>query len=86
MIKTTATISGMVCGMCEAHINDAVRAAFQVRKVRSSRAKGETEILSDTPLDKEKLRQVIAAAGYVMLSSNEQTMEKRSLLGTLLRR
>ena len=28
MIKTIAHVEGMVCGMCEAHINDAVRKAF----------------------------------------------------------
>ncbi len=86
MIKTTAIVSGMVCGMCEAHINDAVRAAFPVRKVRSSRSKGETVILSDAPLDREKLRQTIAAAGYIMLSASEETEERRSLLDSILRR
>lgn len=25
MIKTTLKIDGMACGMCESHINDAVR-------------------------------------------------------------
>ena len=71
MVKTTVSISGMICGMCEAHVNDAVRAAFPVKKVRSSRSKGETVILSEAPLDKEKLRQTIAGAGYIVLSINE---------------
>ena len=71
MVKTTVSISGMICGMCEAHINDAVRAAFPVKKVRSSRSKGETVILSEAPLDKEKLRQMIAGAGYIVLSISE---------------
>ena len=35
MIKTTVKISGMACAMCEAHINDAVRGAFPVKKVTS---------------------------------------------------
>ena len=58
MIQTTLNISGMMCSMCEAHINDAVRAAFPVRKVTSSQSKGETVILSDAPLDMEKLKYV----------------------------
>ena len=86
MIKTTATVSGMICGMCEAHVNDAVRAAFPVRKVRSSRTKGETEILSDAPLDIEKLRETIAGAGYIMLSAKEETEEKKPLFSRLLKR
>ena len=71
MVKTTVSISGMICGMCEAHVNDAIRAAFPVKKVRSSRAKGGTVILSEAPLDKEKLRQTIAGAGYIVLSISE---------------
>ena len=36
MVKITVGIEGMACGMCEAHINEAVRNAFQVKKVTSS--------------------------------------------------
>ena len=28
MIRTTVKVDGMMCGMCEAHINDAVRRAY----------------------------------------------------------
>ena len=83
MIKTTVEISGMVCGMCEAHINDAIRAAFPVKKVASSRAKGETVILSEAPLDRQKLKQTIAATGYITLSVREETAEKKSLFARL---
>ena len=51
MIQTTVQVSGMACSMCEAHINDAIRAAFSVEKVSSSHSKGETVILSQEPLD-----------------------------------
>ena len=44
MIKTTLTIDGMMCSMCEAHVNDAVRDALQVKSVKSSHKKGTTEI------------------------------------------
>ncbi len=83
MIRTTLKISGMMCGMCEAHINDAVRAAFPVKKVTSSRAKGETVILSETPLDRQKLKQTIAATGYIMLSVSEETAAMKSPLAWL---
>ena len=32
-------IDGMMCGMCESHINDVIRKNFQVHKVRSSHKK-----------------------------------------------
>lgn len=50
MIKTTVQVEGMMCGMCESHVNDAVRKACQVEKVTSSHGKGETVILSQQPL------------------------------------
>ena len=28
MTKTTLKIDGMMCGMCESHVNDAIRKAF----------------------------------------------------------
>ena len=75
MIRTTVQVSGMVCGMCEAHVNDAVRSAFSVKKVTSSRSAGKTVILSENSLDIEKLRQVINATGYIMLSADEERMD-----------
>ena len=30
MIQTTLQIDGMMCGMCESHVNDAIRNAFAV--------------------------------------------------------
>ena len=47
MKKTILTIDGMMCGMCESHVNDAIRANFNVKKVRSSHAKNRCEILSE---------------------------------------
>ena len=84
MIRTTVQISGMICGMCEAHVNDAIRAAFQVKKVSSSRSKGETVIESEKPLDREKLRQVISNTGYLMTSAIEEEITKKSLIRSIL--
>ena len=67
MIKTTMTVSGMTCGMCEAHVNDAIRAALPVKKVTSSRKKKETVIESEAPLDPEKIRDTIEKTGYIYL-------------------
>ena len=35
MEKIVVKVDGMQCGMCEAHVNEAVRAAFPVKKVTS---------------------------------------------------
>ena len=51
MYQTTVGVDGMMCGMCEAHVNDAVRKAFPVKKVTSSHGRGQTVILSEQALD-----------------------------------
>ena len=64
MIQTTLSIDGMMCGMCESHINDCIRRSFAVKKVSSSHGKGQTVILSEEPLDEDKLKDVIKEPGY----------------------
>ena len=79
MIKTTVSVDGMACGMCETHINDAIRAALPVKKVTSSHTKRETVILSDARLDHEAVKRAITGAGYTPLSVTEQAVEKKGL-------
>ncbi|MBQ3393907.1 MAG: heavy-metal-associated domain-containing protein [Oscillospiraceae bacterium] len=66
MYRTEVQVDGMMCSMCEAHINDAVRKNLAVKKVSSSRRKKRTEILSESPLDEEKVRKAIADTGYIV--------------------
>ena len=62
MTETTVKISGMMCGMCEAHICDVIRARFAVRKVTASHSKGQAVILSENGLDEAALRQALLGA------------------------
>ncbi len=68
MTQTVLKIEGMACGMCESHVNDAIRNNFSVKKVKSSHKKGETVIKSEQPIDAEKLKKVIADTGYTLVS------------------
>ena len=47
MYKTTVKIDGMMCGMCESHVNDAIRAKMSEEPVHK---KGEAVIISETEL------------------------------------
>ncbi len=79
MVKTTLKIDGMMCGMCEAHMNDAIRAAFKVKKVTSSHAKGETVVISEDKLDEDKLRETVKATGYTLVDIASEPYEKKGL-------
>lgn len=77
MLKITMGIDGMMCGMCESHINDAIRREFKVKKVTSSHAKKQTVILTEKPLDEDKLRKVIDDIGYKVTSIETSEEEKK---------
>ena len=77
MIRTTVGIEGMMCGMCESHVNDAIRKSFDVKKVSSSHSKKKTEIISEEAIDEDKLRAVIYETGYTVLSVESEPYKKK---------
>ena len=78
MLEITLKIDGMACGMCEAHVNDAIRQAFKVKKVSSSHSKGETVIIAEE-IDDERIREVIEKTGYKLVEIQKAPYEKRGL-------
>lgn len=83
MIQTTVKVDGMMCGMCETHVNEAVRKALAVQKVTSSHTKGETVILSEEALDEQKLRDAINATGYEVKGVSSAPYEKKGFFSFL---
>lgn len=81
MWKYTVQVDGMMCGMCESHVNDAVRRAFPVKKVSSSRNKRETVVVAEGELDEQALRSVISATGYDVGDIQKEPYVKRGLFG-----
>ena len=77
MWKYTVQVSGMMCGMCESHVND----AFAIKKVASSRSKGETTVVTEQKLDEDALRNAIAATGYEVGEIRKEPHVKRGLFG-----
>ena len=69
MIKTTMKMEGMMCSLCEAHINDVIRKVVPgAKKVSSSHAKGEASFLSEEAVDVKLLKNAVAATGYTCTS------------------
>lgn len=79
MWKYTIEVSGMMCGMCEAHTNEAIRRAFPVKKVTSSHKKGQTIIVTETELDEMTLEKIIEDLGYNMGSVHKEPYQKKRL-------
>lgn len=66
MVQYTLKIDGMMCGMCETHINDCIRTHFKAKKVSSSHRKGETVFVTESEINPEVLQHVIAETGYIL--------------------
>ena len=82
MIKTTMKIDGMMCGMCEAHICDAIRKAIpEAKKVTASKSKKEASFLTDEAVDNDFLKAAINATGYTCLGIASVPYEKKGLFG-----
>ncbi len=86
MKKITVEIDGMMCGMCESHVNDCVRENFDVGKVTSSHSKGETVIITENDIDEAKLREAVNKTGYKVVSIKEEPYEKKGLFSGLLKK
>ena len=67
MIKTTMKIDGMMCGMCEAHVCDAIRKAVPAAK--------------KVIVNNDSLKAAIDVTGYTCLGIESAPFEKKGLFG-----
>ena len=82
MIRTTLKIDGMMCGMCEAHVCDAIRKTVpSAKKVTASRSRKEASFLTDEAVDTAGLKAAVEATGYTCLDVSSAPYEKRGLFG-----
>ena len=84
MIRTTMKIDGMMCGMCEAHVCDAIRKAVPgAKKVAANRGKKEASFLTEEAVDTDSLKTAIDATGYTCLGIESAPWNKKALFGWL---
>ena len=85
--RYTLKINGMMCGMCEAHVNDVVRKNFNIKKVTSSHSKNQTIIISDNELDEEQLKSKIGETGYIVEEvKKEDNVKKKGFFQKLFKK
>ena len=83
MTEIVVKVGGMQCGMCEAHVNDTIRATLPVKKVSSSHAKGETVIITDAEITDVSIKEAIEKAGYESGEITRKPYEKKGLFSFL---
>jgi len=85
MKKYILTIDGMMCGMCEAHINDVVRknANVKISNLNSNHQKKLTTFVSGEDLDIDKIVDSIKEIGYQVADVKCEDYEKKSLFAKI---
>ncbi len=78
MLKIVMKIDGMACGMCEAHVNDALRRVDGVKKTSSSYSKGQSEVIAEDTVDTDRLRAEVEQTGYKVLSISAVPYDKHT--------
>lgn len=70
-----------MCGMCESHVNDAVRKAADVKKVTSSHRSGETIIIAEEGINENTIKKAIEETGYEVKEITSEPYKKKGLFG-----
>lgn len=77
MVKTIIKIEGMACGMCESHMNDAIKNKFKVKKVSSSHTDKESVVISEEILNEDEVKKAVEDTGYTFISMSSEPYEKK---------
>lgn len=76
------TVEGMMCGMCESHVAEALRKVPGVEKASASRSKREARVVCGSDVTDEALLAAVNATGYEASNVREEAdRPKKGLFG-----
>ena len=81
MVQITVGVDGMACSMCEAHVSDAIRKAFPVKKVTASHTKGQAVIVAESEIAEADIAKALEPTGYRKVSYSCAPYQKKKLFG-----
>ena len=76
------TVEGMMCGMCESHVADALRKVPGVQRASASRSKHEARVVCGPEVTDAALLAAVNATGYEATGvRTEEDKPKKGLFG-----
>jgi copper chaperone CopZ len=82
MTKVNVRVDGMMCGMCEAHMCDAIRKAVpEASKVSASRKTGYVSFVTEGTVDEETLQKAVTDTGYTFGGVTTEPYHRKKFLG-----
>lgn len=79
MYKYTIKINGMKCPHCEAHMDEALKAKYNVKKVKSSHEEKQTILITEDEITEDELKKVVTETGYSFISFTKEPYKKKFL-------
>ncbi len=73
-------IDGMMCGMCEMHVEQKIKESFRLKKAKASHITNKLTVIAEGEFSKEDFEKALAPTGYRITSFNKEQAEK-SLFG-----
>jgi copper chaperone CopZ len=86
MYKTTVNIEGLMCPMCEKHMNEAFDAAFKAESVESSHKTNKSVIITNEPIDEADIKTAVEKAGYTFVSAVTEKYAKKGFFSKLFKK
>jgi copper chaperone CopZ len=80
MNKYIIGIDGMMCGACEAHVQDVIRKNINVKVVKASHIKKELIVITERNLVEDDFHLILDSTGY-KITSFSRTVASKTLFG-----
>ncbi len=77
MNKYILGIDGMGCGMCEIHVEEAVRKALKIKKANASHIKNNLAVFSEEAFTLDDFKNALEQTGYRITSFERTVAVKR---------
>lgn len=68
MNKYVLGIDGMMCGMCEMHVEEAIKKAMKVKTAKASHIKNTLVVIAEENFVEEDFKKILDPTGYRILS------------------
>ena len=80
MNKYIIGIDGMMCGMCEMHVESKIKESFVVKKAKASHITNKVVVITEANLIEDDFKAALDPAGY-RVTSFEKQAAKKTILG-----
>ncbi len=80
MNKYIIGIDGMACGMCEMHVEEAIRKVLKVKMVKASHIKKQVIVIIEVNLSENDFHKILDPTGY-RITSFKRTVAVKKFLG-----